>query len=78
MTNPVTKTSHRKPFWERIERSIKPKAASCKASRSAAERSVEVRFEQSYRSDTLEDLVPKALELVFEDGAWKIASEQSR
>jgi len=34
-----------------------------------------VRFNQSYESDTFSDIVTKTLELVREDGAWKIVKE---
>jgi chromosome segregation ATPase len=34
-----------------------------------------VTFDQSYRSDTFQDVVRKSLELVLEDGEWRILSE---
>jgi hypothetical protein len=36
---------------------------------------VRVTFTQSYRSDRFSDLVNKTMELIWEDGYWKIASE---
>jgi uncharacterized protein (TIGR02266 family) len=38
---------------------------------------VSVTFSQAFSSDTFSDSVAKTLELVWEDGAWKIASENS-
>jgi uncharacterized protein (TIGR02266 family) len=38
---------------------------------------VSVTFSQAYSSDTFSDSVPKTLELVWEEGGWKIASENS-
>jgi len=38
----------------------------------------QVKFVQSYRSDTLQDRVIKTLDMVREGGEWKIAREESR
>jgi hypothetical protein len=36
---------------------------------------VRVTFSQSYRSDRFSDLVRKTMDLVWEQGTWKIARE---
>jgi hypothetical protein len=38
---------------------------------------VEVTFEQSYETDTYSDRVTKRLDLVWEDGGWKITAEKA-
>lgn len=45
---------------------------------SATPQRAAVRFEQSYRSDTFQDRVTKTLELVLDDGEWRIAREQAQ
>jgi hypothetical protein len=60
----------RKPAWIKVELdgiSQQPVGAD----------RVSVTFTQAYSSDTFSDSVAKTLELVWEDGAWKIASENS-
>ncbi len=39
--------------------------------------SASIRFLQSYESDTFQDRVSKTLELIWEDGGWKILEERS-
>lgn len=43
---------------------------------SSAAETAEVRFEQSFRSDTFEDRVTKTLSLVLEAGMWRISTEE--
>lgn len=45
---------------------------------SATPQRAEVRFEQSYRSDTFQDRVTKTLELVAEANDWRIAQERAQ
>lgn len=68
--------------WEaaRRERILKPRQIEVRLAGFAAElvdaRRARVRFEQTYRSDRYVDTVHKTLELVREDGAWRIADER--
>jgi thioredoxin-like negative regulator of GroEL len=45
--------------------------------RKIAEGSAQAKFNQTYRSDRFEDRVVKTLDLVLEDGNWKIRAEMS-
>ncbi|MEE9562314.1 MAG: DUF4440 domain-containing protein, partial [Thermoanaerobaculia bacterium] len=60
----------RKPAWIKVE------LDGLRQQPIGADR-VTVTFSQTYSSDTYSDSVAKTLELVWEDGAWKIASENS-
>jgi uncharacterized protein (TIGR02266 family) len=60
----------RKPAWIKVE------LDGIRQQPIGADR-VTVTFSQAYSSDTFSDSVAKTLELVWEDGAWKIASENS-
>lgn len=60
----------RKPAWIRVE------LDGLRQQPIGADR-VTVTFSQNYSSDTYSDSVAKTLELVWEDGTWKIASENS-
>lgn len=63
-------TRLRKPAWIKVE------LDGLRHQPIDAER-VSVSFMQAYSSDTFSDSVAKTLELVWEDGGWKIASEES-
>ncbi|MGB6855073.1 MAG: PilZ domain-containing protein [Thermoanaerobaculia bacterium] len=60
----------RKPAWIKVE------LDGLRQQPIGADR-VSVTFSQAYSSDTFSDSVAKTIELVWEDGAWKIASENS-
>jgi hypothetical protein len=63
-------TRLRKPAWIKIE-------LGDFRQRSIGRDRVSVTFSQAYSSDTFSDTVDKTLELVWEEGAWKIAKEDS-
>jgi hypothetical protein len=60
----------RKPAWIKVELN------GLRHQPIDAER-VSVTFTQAYSSDTFSDSVAKTIELVWEDGGWKIATENS-
>ncbi|MEM7583042.1 MAG: hypothetical protein AAF560_06655 [Acidobacteriota bacterium] len=68
--------------WEKLrrERISKPARISVRLNRlkivSVASKAAVATFVQAYRSDTYRDEVPKLLDLVREDGSWKILEEK--
>ena len=79
---PANGLSREKWATQRMERILKPKRIEVELgeidARQLDDRRVAVTFQQTYRSDNYEDTVRKTLELVPEEGAWKILAEYSK